>query len=423
MIPVLCVLVALAVAPPPQSPPQPEGRLKPATLHGRVTDAHTGKPIRLARVRVAFDSRSERLEFAIRTADDGRYRVEDIPPGRYLVTVSKARYVTLQHGQRSSTASGRPIDLAAGAIRQIDIALSRASAITGRVADEFGEPVERAIVSAMKVGYTNGRRGFVSAGGGQTNDAGDYRVQGLPPGRYYVFVSERSAGFGVEGDADVGFLQTMYPAARTPAEARAVVVAAGQDVAGIDVSLTAGQTAALSGLVVSSRGQPAPGVRMHLATADPPFGLGGETTTSGDGRFSFPRVLPGRYELHARKPGFSDRPGNEPEGAVLPITIGTTDVVDLPVPLTRGGRLVGTVVPPQGANAAPADVTLVASPIGDTLVFGVGFGGALKDDWTFDWRPSSTSNRASGWIPRTWSRCGRAHGRWRSGPLGRQKLN
>lgn len=384
MIPVLCVLIALVAAPPQQSPPQPEVRPKPAGLHGRVTDAHTGKPIRLARVRVALDSRAERVEFAIRTADDGEYRVDDIPPGRYLVTVSKARYVTLQHGQRSSTASGRPIDLAAGASREIDIALSRASAITGRVVDDFGEPVERAAVSAMKIGYANGRRGFVPAGSGQTSDTGEYRIAGLPPGSYYILVSERSAGFGVEGDADVGFLQTMYPAATNAADAQPVAVRAGQELAGIDVSLTPGRTAEVSGVAIGSHGQPASGVRMHLAAVDAPFGLGGETTTSADGRFTFPRVLPGRYELHARKPGFSDRPGNEPEGAVVPIVVSGDDR-DLPVTLSRGGRLTGTVVPPEGATATPKDVTLVASPIGDTLVFGVGFGGALKDDWTFDW--------------------------------------
>jgi protocatechuate 3,4-dioxygenase beta subunit len=387
MIQVLCIVVVLASGAQAarQDGAQAKGPPKPATITGRITDAATGQPIRMARVRIALDSRTERIEFTSRTEDDGRYSVDDVPAGRYVVTVSKARYVQLQHGQRLPAAAGRPVDVAAGATQQVDVALPRASAITGRVADEFGDPIERATVSAMKVGYANGRRGFVSAGGGQTNDAGEYRIPGLSPGSYYILASERAAGFGVDGDADVGFMQTMYPAATTAAEARTVTVNAGQDLRGIDLSMTAGRTAILSGLAVSSRGQPAAKIRMNLAAVDAPFGLGGETSTTADGRFTFPRVLPGRYELHARKPGFSNRPGDEPEGAIVPIIVSGTDILDLPVPLTRGGRLTGTVVPPEGSTATPKDVALVASPVGDTLVFGVGFGEALKDDWTFDW--------------------------------------
>lgn len=387
VIPLLCVFVVLAIgaqAAPEVAAPG-KGEPKTATIHGRVTDVATGQPIRMARVRIALDSRTERIEFTARTADDGRYSVDDVPAGRYVVTVSKARYVQLQHGQRLPAAVGRPVDVAAGATQQIDVALPRASAITGRIVDEFGEPIERATVSAMKVGYSNGRRGFVSAGGGQTNDVGEYRIPGLSPGSYYLLVSERSAGFGVEGDADVGFMQTMYPAATTAADARPVAVGAGQDLSGIDISMTAGRTAMLSGVAIGSRGQPAAKIRLNLAAVDAPFGLGGETTTSAEGRFTFPRVLPGRYELHARKPGFSNRPGDEPEGAIVAVTVSGADIPDLPVPLTRGGRLTGAVVPPEGSTATPKEVGLVASPVGDTLVFGVGFGEALKDDWTFDW--------------------------------------
>src|SRR5687767_6297083 len=102
MIPVLCVLALLAAGAQaaPQIAPPGKGAPKTATITGRITDAATGQPIRLARVRIALDSRTERIEFTSRTAADGRYSVDGVPAGRYVVTVSKTRYVQLQHGQR-----------------------------------------------------------------------------------------------------------------------------------------------------------------------------------------------------------------------------------------------------------------------------------------------------------------------------------
>lgn len=400
MIPLFCAIVLLAA---PGQAAQPAS--EPATLHGRVTDTSTGKPIPMARIRISLEARGQRVEYRLRTDEDGRYRIAELSAGRYAVTASKARYVTLAYGQRLPAPNGRPIDVTAGSTHQADIALPRASAIAGRVVDEAGEPVERAVVTAMRVGYSGGRRGFVPAGAiGITADTGEYRIQGLPAGSYYVLASERSAGFGSGGDADVGFLQVMYPAATKAGDARPVAVAAGQDLAGIDIALAPAATATVSGVVMTSRGQPASRVRLNMTAVDQPFGLGGETVTTADGRFSYPRVLPGRYEIHARKPGYADRPGEEPEGAIVPVTVAGADLTDVSVPLSRGGRLTGIVIPPEGATATPKDVGFVAQPIGDTFVFGVGFGSeALREDWTFEWpflvapRVIRTQRAPDGW--------------------------
>ena len=53
--------------------------------------------------------------------------------------------------------------------------------------------------------------------------------------------------------------------------------------------------------------------------------------------------------------------------------------------VTTGGRMIGRVVPPEGATADPALLRINALPIGDTLVYGTGFGGPVSPDWTFNW--------------------------------------
>ena len=52
--------------------------------------------------------------------------------------------------------------------------------------DEDGEALPRALVTVQRYQYVGGERQLTPAGGDQTDDRGQYRVFGLPPGDYYV---------------------------------------------------------------------------------------------------------------------------------------------------------------------------------------------------------------------------------------------
>ena len=58
--------------------------------------------------------------------------------------------------------------------------------ISGRVVDEFNEPVSKVYVRAQKASYVQGERVFSVVMETQTNDLGEYRLFGLVPGRYYI---------------------------------------------------------------------------------------------------------------------------------------------------------------------------------------------------------------------------------------------
>jgi hypothetical protein len=355
------------------APAKPTG----AVVRGTVVDAASGKPIPMVRMRLATVKPSATPDHHARTDAEGRYEFRDVAPGPVHVTASKARYVTLQHGQVPPASSGRPIEIKAGAVlERIDFALPRASAITGRIVDDFGEPVEHATVSAMRMRFVNGRRQLAQAAMAPTNDNGEYRIPALQPGSYYVVASERGAGFGASMEADVGFARTAYPAATTIEGARPVDVRAGLDTQGVDIALLPARTAKVSGLVLGRDGQPASNAWAVLQSvgAGPGAGLGGDMRTGPDGRFEFPRVLAGRYELHVRGSGSR-------EGAILPLVV--SDDIELVVPMASG-RMTGRVVPPEGAAASPKDVNILIDPITETNAFGLGFGGAPNPDWTFD---------------------------------------
>lgn len=156
-------------------------------IGGRIVDARTGEPLRRVVVRVqAVDGP---FSDVVMTGVDGRYEVRELPPGRYSLTAQRREYVPTQHGQTRFRQQGRPIELPAGTMLDIDLALPRGSVIWGHVVDEFGTPVVGARVTAESVQYAEGRPQLRGAGLGEpTDDLGRFRLFGLPPGEYYVSV-------------------------------------------------------------------------------------------------------------------------------------------------------------------------------------------------------------------------------------------
>ncbi len=111
------------------------------------------------------------------------------------MNASKSGHVSVQFGQSRPFESGRPIELAdKQVLDKADIFMPRGGVISGRIVDEFGEPVTDAMVSTMRQTWLNGRRRIQTTGRiAQTNDLGQFRLYGLPPGEYYVSATLRNA--------------------------------------------------------------------------------------------------------------------------------------------------------------------------------------------------------------------------------------
>src|SRR5262249_55052353 len=61
--------------------------------------------------------------------------------------------------------------------------------ISGRVVDQYGEPVESAIIQLVYSRVVAGRKTVNSWGFARTDDRGDYHFGPLPGGTYYLVVS------------------------------------------------------------------------------------------------------------------------------------------------------------------------------------------------------------------------------------------
>ena len=313
-------------------------------IRGRILSADTGEPLRRARVELgAAELRAVR---AVPSDLEGRFEFQRLPPGRFSVRASKNGYVTLGYGQRRSFQSGRRIELAAGQVfDEATIALPRAAVIAGRVLDDLGEPVSGIQVGAYRLRYRDGRREVAPAGqSAQTNDLGQYRISGLPPGSYFVGTRGGIAASGPVSDEGVTLATTYHPATANIAEGRPVTVRLAQEVGNIDIAMVVGRAVSVTGTVFDSRGRPAAGLAVTVRPAgDSLLALLNMAagTSQPNGQFTVRNLMAGEYVLHAvvRTPESKDQ-----ETADVPLTIGGMDIEGMTVTTAPNGRIVGRLI-------------------------------------------------------------------------------
>jgi len=294
-------------------------------LSGRVTVEGTNAPVAGARVMVLTIMRAAMppsgpmpIPPQVMTDQDGRFVFNSVAPGEYRIDVQKTGFASLM----DPSTRPRTYTVAEGqALDNVSIVLQKGAVISGKVLDQKGEPVTDARVMALRritpPGASIAPPRLIPApmqGPQQTNDIGEYRVTGLPPGEYFLAASPRALGFAGPGAASTtgnggGALTpttTYYPGTADQAGAQAITVAAGAEVSNIVFTLQSAPAYRVSGMVVDENGAPIAHAMVMLMN-DPRSGMmfigpGGNAQTGDDGRFSIGDVTPGAYRLNASVP-------------------------------------------------------------------------------------------------------------------------
>src|SRR5436190_15247598 len=245
---------------PVQGAPPRDNQQKPGSsvIRGRVFAADTGQPLRKAMVRAfAPELREQRLAT---TDEQGRYEMKELPAGRYSLNASKGSYVALSYGQTRPFEGGKPLEiLDAQTVEKVDFSLPRGAVITGRVLDEFGEPVADASVAPMRSVNQGGRKRMMPTGRmSSTNDIGEFRVYGLPPGQYYISATLRNGMMMMNAQTEdrSGYAPTYFPGTANVAEAQRLTVTIGQTLTDVNIALLPTRTSRVSGTAVDSQGRP-----------------------------------------------------------------------------------------------------------------------------------------------------------------------
>ncbi len=127
----------------------------------------------------------------------------------------------------------------------VQIRLRRGAVVSGRVVDEFGDPVLAAHVAAQIV--STGSETLTTAATADTDDLGEYRLAGLPAGTFvvtFVTLSPRSTPFQlaeIRAGRSVGAAaQTVYyPGVGVPSEAQALRLQWGEHRDAVDLVVAA----------------------------------------------------------------------------------------------------------------------------------------------------------------------------------------
>jgi protocatechuate 3,4-dioxygenase beta subunit len=373
---------------PPRDPREtPTGT---AILRGRIVAADTGAPIRRAQVRAfAPEARDSR---GVSTDAQGRFEFRDLPAGRWQIMASKAGFVTLSFGQRRPFESGRPIELAEGeTMAKADMALPRGGAITGRILDEFGDPVAGARVSAMRYRTIQGTRQLGPVGGDSTDDTGAFRLYGLTPGDYFVTAIPQMGMFADESSDTTSYAPTYYPGTGNVAEAQRVSLNVGQEVTNIIFALLPTKAVRITGTVIDSKGERVSNAFVMVQDASETAGgmfmqrSGGRVRP--DGSFTVSNVTPGTYTLMVNTGMGVGGPGADaPEFATMRVTVGNDDLTGINLVTGKGATVSGSVSAAAGStgNLSTAGAMVMHQPGRFEMMMGMGMRPAkVNSDGTF----------------------------------------
>jgi hypothetical protein len=276
---------------------------EPVAVEGRVLNALTGDPVGNATV---FLRGSNQAVYVTSSDENGRYAFAGIEPGEYALGAERAGFPSGPARKPGKLVAIAPAQKAAG----LDVKLTPGGVIAGRVLDAGGQPVFEARVSVMAPTYVNGRKQIGTRAFMETtaNDLGEYRLNGLPPGRYYLRADANDLSVGLANSRyePLGPQQqdvaTYFGATTDAQRAEPIEVKAGAVASGVNVTLVRAPLVQIRGHVenAAAAGGSTAAVGLLLYAADG-AGMGSSVLQSETGEFVLRGAIPpGGYTLVGR---------------------------------------------------------------------------------------------------------------------------
>jgi len=329
---------------------------------------------------------------------EGNFEFRDLAPGRYTVTAQRKGYSGPFTGSPDPSVS---VTVSNGVTAEAVVSMTATGVIRGRVRDASGAFPSNVAVDAIEIAYRNGLPYLMSVASRRTDDRGEYRLYGLPPGDYYVAATPKPlspiavlAGGGHSA-------KTFFPSAVDVTRATRITIHGGEEIADIDIGIQMPQTYKISGTVSTTLAPagPRPDAQgafaviqdnqsrtfsLALVSRDPnqpQDERNGSSAISVDvgaaGPFEIPNVLPGSYDLLA----FFGT-GEAPAIARTVVDIRNSDVSGLALTIRQGFEVRGKISIDGRAPAGNAP-RLAFEPTDSLKRVGVAIPANIESDGSF----------------------------------------
>jgi hypothetical protein len=370
-------------------------------LEGTVTNKLTGAPVKGAHViytRIASGSDPAASPISRDTDIQGHFHLE-LGPGSYRLWVEREGFARQSYGSGVPEGTGSVLTVAPGQeLHDIAFRITPLGALSGRVLDQDGDPLQGVGIQVFRVSYASGMRQLIPVAGASSNDRGEYRCYDLPAGRYFVLATPKGSPLShpMEAGALVpevqdAYVPLYYPGVVELESASVVPVPEGGDIQQIDFRLQSIRATTLRGRVSSPVKFDSNQIQVILAHNDHGFASYIDRATAvvdpATGKFEIRRVAPGSYFLVA-----SQLIKGEVFSARVPIeiTVGVPPE-ELPIHVVPAVEAHGTVLMDDG-SAVPANLFVRLLPA-EGLLPGPAPAAAVNSDGSI---------RLSGVLPGTW---------------------
>jgi hypothetical protein len=389
---VFCITVAFLVAASASAQQIDGGALPVGSVKGHIVCGDTQRPARFAQVFLlrkpepqnktdASDGRPAKVELHGekrvllangRSLLDGSYEIRDVPPGDYYVLAKMAGYIGPISNVETEddtedldkVLAGVPmVHVVAHRSSTADVTLRHGGAIKGTVRFDDGAPVGGALVKVEAVSGVDPSRSSYALDAvgnrldqGTTDDEGNYRVSGLPPGKYRVrveieivgglrisqFGGPRSNQYGQSAGGSAAMILPVYPPG-TLRQSKATIfeIKGDEQISGVDVRVDLNGLHSVRGKVLDpeNRGAIITGVAGVFDDKDKEFRRSADLQP--DGSFQIEYVPEGTYTLLVEGWEFQRKEGVQfPRRANLPVIVMDHDVdVDEIMLKDRGGNV------------------------------------------------------------------------------------
>lgn len=313
------------------------------TIQGRVLQEPGGQPIRKANVQLSGRDGQSNGQYSDTTDAEGRFKIDNVKPGRYMATVEHSGLVQSVSGKR------RPSILVQSVQDTTDLLfyVSPAAVITGKVTDLDGDPMSNVSISAQRISSFPPGMNSHDSGGTSTNDLGEFRIPDLRAGRYTI-TANPSQGFRTphakEKDGvkeSLIYTTTYYPGTLDKQQAIAVEVHPG-DEAPVNFGVLASPAYRVAGTVAAV---PSGALMSEIMLSSKDHTIMQNQRLGEEGTFEFQNVLPGSYTatlMVVTGLPSGGQPSMKMMPVVEPIEVSTANVDRLQLQPNPGGAVRGT---------------------------------------------------------------------------------